>query len=492
MIVAETTGPHSFRVIDRERERVKLGAGAFRSGRLRPETMDAALSALSRFALLAQRLQVDRVLAVATSAVREAANGKQFLATVKAETGIDARTISGDDEARLIYTGVRHAVHLNGRRGLILDLGGGSLEAILGDSRRIWLAESLPLGVQRLRDFFGAEDPLPRKAREALIAHVRKQAASVVARTRKRGFDTVVLTSGTHLTLGLACLRLRGRDPWGSLNGYLIGTGELQDLSAQLLDLDAAGRMRLPGIDQRRADTVHLGAAVLVTVLEMLKAEEVQLCGASLREGMVLQHLSRKNGAAGEPDVRRASALDLLRRLGGDEKRAAHLAGLALQIFDGARQAHGLAREYRSLLEAAGLLEDLGRAIHLHDREHLAYQIIRGGGLRGFSDRELEIVGLTARYSRRGAPKPRHRHYSELEPDDRHVVKILAGIMRIADGLDRGRGSVVREVRCRRRGGTLVLQCGTRGNAELELFSARRATQLLEQAMDTDIAIERA
>ncbi|MBK9975325.1 MAG: Ppx/GppA family phosphatase [Planctomycetes bacterium] len=489
MIVADVAGPHSFYVIDRERERVKLGAGAFKSGRLRPENTQAALEALARFATLCKRLKVDKIVAVATSAVREARNGPEFLAAVARRTGIKARVIDGEEEARLIYRGVRHATDIENTRALLLDLGGGSLEVMYGNATRLRVAKSFPLGVQRLRDFFGAQDPLTRRQRDKLLKHIRTLTGPTLARIKRMGVDKVICTSGTHMTLGLTCLRLRGRDPWGSLNGYVIRASELRDLCGTLLGQDAGQRTRLPGIDERRADTIHFGAAVLQTMLDAVKASQFQLCGASLREGVLLQEIERmgRKPLAAAPRV--ASALDLVRRAGGDPTRARHLAMLAMQIFDASRRAHGLTLRDRDLLETAALLEDLGRTLHLQDREHLSYQIIRGGGLRGLSDNELEIVGLTARYSRGGAPKARHRHFSELDPDSQHVVRVLAGILRIADGLDRGRAGVIKSLRCRLARGVLRISPQSSADTALEQWSAQRATKLFSQAVDVDVVI---
>jgi len=488
MIVADVTGPGSFFVIDRERERVKLGAGAFKSGKLRPESMAAALVALQRFATLCKRLDVNRIHAVATSAVREAANGRDFLAQVKRRTGIDARVIGGKDEAHLIYRGIRHGVDLGRRRGLMLDLGGGSLEVMYGNADKLMIAESLPLGVQRLRDFFGGQDPPSRKVRNQLMKHIRQKLEPLLDRIRKRGIDTVICTSGTHMTLGLACLRLRGRDPWGALNGYVIRASELRDLHAQLMDTNGVGRSRLPGIDERRADTIHFGSAVLTTILDLTRVREFQLCGASLREGLLLSKLPGQ-AKADSQSARVASALDLVRRAGGNPARSRHVAKLAVALFDASRRAHGLSARHRELLETAALLEDLGRGLHLQDREHLTYQLIRGGGLRGLTDIELEIVGLTARYSRGGAPKSRHRHFAEIDPDSQHVVRVLAGILRVADGLDRGRAGVVRDIRCRLGGGKLRISPVARGDASVEVHAASRASKLFSQSVDLDVVI---
>jgi exopolyphosphatase/guanosine-5'-triphosphate,3'-diphosphate pyrophosphatase len=493
MIVADSSGPHTFQVIERERERVKLGAGAFANGMLMPEPKAAALEALDRCAKLCKRLRVQRVIATATSAVREARNGRQFLTEVKKLTGLNVRVIDGQEEARLIYRGIRHSTDLRGRRALMLDLGGGSLEVMYGDANKLMIAESLPLGVQRLADQFGSEEALSRKARAELLKLIAKRSGPVLRRIKRRGIDLLVCTSGTQLTLGLACLRLRGRDPWGSLNGCVIQLAELRDLSAQLSHVNAADRTRLPGIDERRADVVHLGAIVLVEAMEAVGVEEMQLCGASLREGLLLKEMQGIHRTIGDPPcVRIASSFELIDVLGASRKRAQHMAHIACRIFDGTRRAHRLERRDRDLLESAALLSEIGSRINFFDREHNSYQLIRGGGLRGLTDREIEIIGLVTRYSRRGSPKERHAHFAALDTDAQHIVRVLAGMLRIAAGLDRGHDCRVSDVTCRERGGVIRMYAKASKSIDLEIDAAQYATRLLVKTIDRDIEIKHA
>jgi exopolyphosphatase/guanosine-5'-triphosphate,3'-diphosphate pyrophosphatase len=491
MIVADTFGPHSFRVIERERERVKLGAGAFRSGMLMPENSAAALAALERFAALCERLKVKRIIANATSAVREAGNGREFIELVRKRAGIKVRIIDGRQEADLIYRGIRHSSDLVGKRALMMDLGGGSLEVMYGDARRLKAAASLPLGVQRLGDMFGTQDALSRRARADLHKLIDKYSGPILRRVKRSGVDVVICTSGTQLTLGLACLRLRGRDPWGSLNGCVIQLAELRDLSAQLSNVSATDRTRLPGIDERRADVVHLGAIVLVATMEAVGADEMQLCGASLREGLLLEEMARiHKSRAPVPDVRLASAGELIEVLGADPVRSARLARIACRIYDDTRRAHDLGKRERDLLETAALLAEIGARINFFDREHNSYQLIRGGGLRGLTDREIEIIGLITRYGRRGSPKERHAHFAALDTEAQHLVRVLAGILRIAAGLDRGHDGRVTDVRCRERAGVVRIYVKAKKNAELEVEAARNAARLLVKTIDRDIEVK--
>ena len=504
MIIVETDGRGGLRVIDREREMLKLGSGTFTTHKIREDRYAETVQVLGHFATLARRHNVSEILAVATSAVREAENGPALLAEIKSHTGIDVRLIEGQEEARLIWRGVTHCVDLRKRRGLIIDVGGGSVELIVGDARSVQVMDSLPLGVQRLKDFFGTSDPLPSPTRDELVRHVTMVASAAIAKAQRAGFEVTILTSGTLLALGLAAIRARGADPWAALDGQLVSTRELKELSTQLLAMDQTERLRVPGIDERRADTMHLASALAVTLLELLKVEQVLLSNATLRQGLVLDRLA----LAGEPpplDIRRDSIGELLATLSGaaygasraSERSAApservhgdHVADLAVQLFDLTATAHKLGALERDLCGFSAQLSDIGRNINYMGHEHLAYHLTRGAGLRGFTTREIDIMGLAARYHRKGNPKPRHHHYAELDANDRQIVKVLAGIIRIADALDRGRIGIVTRVTGNVGRRKIELEAASNSDVTLEVWAANRQTQLLGRAIDREISV---
>ncbi len=493
MIIVRATSDHSFEIVDREKDMVKLGAGAFRSGRLDDGAIRAGLATLARYRKLAERFGVDEVIAVATSAVREALNGGDFLDAVKRETGIVANVVSGDEEARLIYLAVRHAIDLTDRRALIVDVGGGSVEVTVGGARELRLSQHLKLGVQRLRDLFGREDPLPAKARKALEAFVRERAEPVLARARDVGFQLAVGTSGSILGLGAAAWLRRGREPWISPNGQVVRAEEVRDLAERLAGLDAAARARLPGVDAQRADTIHLAGLLVATLLEIARAESLTLCECALREGVVLDYLARQadrlRAEEEVPDIRRRSALDLARRSGQAGPHAERVAELALSIFDQTGKIHGLGLPERRLLEDAALIHDVGKHLGFERHEHHGYYMIRNADLRGFTDEEVELMALITRYHRKAMPKRRHREFGSLPRRGRRLVRLLAGILRIAEGLDRSQFQVVRAVRCAVAPDRLEVRAIVDGDAELELWAARRKSALLARALGRDVEI---
>lgn len=494
MLIAESSGDGSFEIVDREKDMIKLGAGAFRSGRLSEAAVRGGVETLRKFRMLLDRHRVDQVVAVATSAVREASNGREFLALVEKRTGLRPRIISGQEEARLIHRGVREVIDLTRRRALILDVGGGSVEAIVGDARGMQLSASLKLGVLRMRDLLGDEDPLSRDARRRLEAVTRETAGPVLARAREIGFEVVVGTAGTILALGLAVHLRQGNERWASPDGRVLRRDELHRLAQDLAAMDAEDRGQVDWIDAHRCDTIHLGALVLDELLELAGADEVVLCDASIRHGVLLEQLARSgNGSADGSggDLRRRSVLRLLRHCGQAGRHAVRVSDLALQIFDQTRRLHprGIGAAERTILEYGALLHDVGRHVGFENHEHHGAYLIRHAPLRGFSADEVELLALVSRYHRKSTPKSKHREIVALSPRQRRAVRVLAGIVRIAEGLDRGHVQAVRSVRCAISPARLRIVAEAAGDAALEVWAAQRKAALLERVFGRKVEI---
>lgn len=493
MIVVETDGERSFEVIDRAKEMVLLGRSVFEHARLSDDAFRAGISAVSKLVKLAERHGVERTRAVATSAIREAANGVEFLHALTEAVGLEAEVISGREEARYIYLAVRSALDLATRPALIIDCGGGSVELIVGDAREERLAASLELGVQRLRARFGP-GPLEKKARKELEALVRRLAGPVLEAARRAGFDLVVGTSGTISALGQAAQRLRGGAPSPTLTGQALGLDELRALADRLAPLTPAERVSALGLDALRADTLHLGAVLVERLLTLSGKERLVLSSAALREGVIIDALEgardERSSAELERDVRRQSVLELMRRAGQTGPHPERVARLALSLFDQTRELHRLGSRERMLLEYAALLHDVGQLIGYERHEHHAAYIIRNSELRGFSELERELIAQLTRYHRKARPKRRDADFMALSPRARRAVRVLAGLLRVADGLDRGHHQIVRSVRVERAGRALRVVAQTTADSELELWGARCKDKLMARALGVEVRLE--
>jgi len=494
MVIVEVSGSGTFRVIDREKEMVRLGALTLSRGQLSAAAMKRGLEALAKYRRLAATHNVDKIIAVATSAIREASNGEDFLDRIGRQIGFWPKAISGEEEARLIYLAALHSVHLEGKRALVVDIGGGSVEMALGAGSRTEQTVSAKLGVLRMTEQFVRSDPLSSKDEARLVDHVETELSEQVARIRQAGFDCAIGTSGTILALGALAHAMDNGSSAESLHHVAVKAASIHALRKRLVTSDLKARLRIPGLDERRADIIVAGAVVLDTILQRLGVEELMLCEWSLREGIILSYINRHPRtlarAEAYPDVRRRSVVALAERCVYDEAHAARVAALALSLYDGTRRHHGLGDAERSLLEYAALLHDVGHHISYPGHHKHTYYLIKNGDLRGFHPLEIEVVANVARYHRRGHPSKRHAPYAALPKDARRTVRVLAGCLRIADALDRSHRQVVRRVLVSERQGVLRLQLDAAGNSELELWGVARPGRLLEKALGVGLRVE--
>ncbi|HEY6554695.1 MAG TPA: Ppx/GppA phosphatase family protein [Vicinamibacteria bacterium] len=494
MVVVEVAGSGGFAVIEREKEMVRLGAGTLARGMLSAAAMKRGLAVLLKYKQLARNHRVDKLVAVATSAVREARNGEDFLEQVGRETGIWPRVASGEGEARLIYLAALHSIHLEGKRALVVDIGGGSLELALGAGRRLEWAVSEKLGVLRMTERFVQSDPLSGKDEGRLEAAILKALLPHVEAVREAGFECAIGTSGTILALGAMAHHLEHGQAPETLHHLKVSSRTLHELRRQLVASTERERLRLPGLDARRADLLVAGAVLLDTVLERLGVEELTLCEWALREGILLDYIDRhpRSVARAEaiPDPRKRSVIALAERCLFDEPHARHVAGLSVALFDQTRERHGLGERERSLLEYAALLHDIGHHISYPGHHKHTYYLIKNAGLRGFDPLEIELLANVARYHRRGHPRRRHAEFGALPKPARQTVRVLAGLLRVADALDRSHRQTIRAVSVVERAGVLKIRGEATGDCELELWGVPRRTALLEEALELPVRID--
>jgi exopolyphosphatase/guanosine-5'-triphosphate,3'-diphosphate pyrophosphatase len=492
MVVAQVESDGRFRVLDRAKEMVRLGRRSLNSGRLSSEAMTAGLRTLVAFRTLAERQGVVRFNAVATSAVREASNGGDFIQRVKDEVGLRVKVIPGREEARLVYLGVRHAIDLRQQPTLIVDVGGGSVELILVDEGKPVALHSLKIGVARLSEKFLHTDPPAGKELAQLNAYLEEQLEPILSRVAKRPVRRVVGTSGTLLNLIAIAGYQRGEPPDNHLNNFSVSADDITRARRLVVKADREERLRIKGLDAKRVDLIVAGACLAECILRQGGAQELVACTWALREGVLLDFIARHPKGIEETerfaDPRRRSVARLARHLGETAEHGQHVARLALQLFDQLHDDLALADETREWLEFAAWLHDVGHHIGHKDHQRHSYYLITNGELLGFRRDELEIIGLTARYHQKAAPKDADDGYAALSKGERRTVRALSAILRIADGLDRSHYGVVREVAALRRHGRVTLQLLTAGDdAQLEIWEGQRRAGLLEEVLGLDV-----
>jgi exopolyphosphatase/guanosine-5'-triphosphate,3'-diphosphate pyrophosphatase len=494
MLVVRVREDLSFEVIDREKAMVRLGAGGLDGKALTAEAMTAALQAIARFRRLAESRQVDVMLAAATSATREARNGGEFLARIERETGIRAQVIGGVEEARLIHQAAVYGVDVGSGRAVVIDVGGGSVEITLGTAAEIQLARSFKIGVIRLTERFVRTDPLSQRDERRMTRHILDEVERHCDQITTAGFDRVIGTSGTILSIGTVAATMARGAPPGELRNLRVPAKQIRRVRKTVSKLDLEQRLALPGLDPRRADLTVAGAELLDTLLRRLGAEDLTLCDLALREGLVLDYIRRNRRKIARvdaiPDVRRRSAIELAERCHYQAEHAQHIARLALALFDQTRASHGLSDREREWLEYASLMHDIGALISFVRHHRHSYYLIKNGDLRGFQPDEIEVIALVARYHRRGTPKRSHDEYARLSSSLRRTVRMLASILRVAESLDRSHGQVITALDVQDRGKDVLLNIATNGDAELEVWATGQHLRPFEQLVGKPVRLE--
>ncbi len=500
----------SFSVIGKEKETVRLGEFCEDTGNLTEEAMNRCLVALHRCMKVAERFKADDVVAVATSAVREAGNGQIFIDRVKAEVGLSINLISGTEEARRIYLGAISGMELKGRPHAIIDIGGGSTEIILGRGGPPDFLSSSKVGAVRLTAQFVSTDPLSKREYDYLQAYVRgvlepniDQLKRKLAKRIDEGESPneplrVIGTSGTIECLAiLSAIEKTGIEP-DLLNGYCLTYADLTRCLNRLRKMSYAERLAVPGMNDRRAEIIVSGAVILHTAMKLLQVDRLKLCERSLREGVVvdwmLTHGLIENRMAFQDSVRDRSVRKLARKYKADGDRVAKF---AIALFDQTRAIlHHLSPLEREYLWVAAMLHNSGHYIGHSSHHKHSYYLIRNGGLLGFTETEIEIIANIARYHRKSQPKRRHENYSNLPTkQDRQVVEQLGAMLRIAVALDRGRSETIAALNSQHDPSTktLLLQITpTRpdNNCELELWNIDYKKAWFEEVFDVSVKAE--
>lgn len=486
MVVVRVDRAGAFEVVDRSKEMVKLGAGTLSSGVLSEEAMEAGLACLRRLQKLGKAHGCHYVVAAATSAVREADNRDEFLRRIQESTGLRVRVLSGLEEAELIFRAVQDGTDLSERKALVFDLGGGSTEIMVGNAFGLHLSESLPIGIIRMTEEFAQNPGVTSKKRyHALVTRVGELAGQVVEQARAVGFDVTIGTSGTFKCLGEMLDSGDEAHPRGVVHLPTVRRKELEKLAADLQGLDEPQRAALKRMNPKRAGNIAVGATIVLELMNQLGVEEARLSNRALRDGLVLEAI-RTIPALSEAlqrgkDLRRRSVLNLARRHGGDIDHGAHVADLALQLFDQTGGLHGLGTAARELLEYAGYLHDLGlQAGYSKHHKHSLY-LLTNAELAGFDADEVVELAVISRYHRKSLPSADHPEFAALSKSRRRVVCALAALLRVADGLDRTHRQLVQRVDVHHMKDRVVVEVQSRDDVELEIFAADRKQDLFQK-----------
>ncbi len=448
----------AFTIIAKEKATVRLGDRDKKTGRLTPTAIERAIAALKRCREVAQSLNAEETIAVATSAVRESPNGQNFIHQVEEEVGLVINLISGTEEARRIYLGVLSGMEFNHQPHVLIDIGGGSTELILGDGHEPRTLSSTKIGAVRLTAEMVSSDPISSSDFNYLQAYVRgmleRPIEELQAQLQPGEKPRMVGTSGTieaiatihaHEKLGFV------PDP---LNGYQFSLKDLRDIVNRLRKLSYTERLDLPDMSERRAEIIVAGAVILQETMTLLGLDSITICERALREGVVvdwmLTHGLIEDRLRYQSSIRQRSVLKIAHKYHVNLEHSERVAKFALGLFD---QTQGTLHDWgtaeRELLWSSAILHNCGHFVSHSSHHKHSYYLIRNGDLLGYTEVEIEAIANLARYHRKSVPKKKHENYRNLSSKQhRQAVSQLSTLLRLAVALDRRQIGAIQDLQC--------------------------------------------
>lgn len=508
LIIAEAHPDGSYRVLDDEKELTRLGTGLDGTGRLDASNMEHGIAAVERMTNIARGFGVQRLRAVATCAVREAANGDEFRRRCLEKTGIEVEVVSAEEEAFLEYRSVAAAFDLSSLTVSMVDIGGGSTEVVTASGGLIERVDTLPIGAVKMTERYGGPGKAGGKRLKELRHYLRGYFAEKIGKLEMK--PQLVIGSGGTLT-SLAAMAMHraqqrsgkgGPMPLGALRGYEVQRGELKSIFDELRGMTLSERMAFPGLSADRADIIVPGLAILHELCRYLGARRVRVHDGGIRDGLLLAMVAELFPKAAEritltPTLVATDRMTVVRRFARscrcDEAHGEHVAKLSLRLFDQLAAlgigGGGLAEEAREILQAGALLLDVGYIVNYEKHHRHSYNLIVHSELAGWSRKELKLIAAIARYHRGAMPRDEHGAMEGLSADERRMVASLSAIVRVAVGLDRTHNQAVRDVRVARVGGDgagLRVIVESAMDPSVDIWGAQRKSELFTQVFGVE------
>lgn len=484
VIVVNTTLGYAYRLEDEIREVVRLRQGLTKHG-LGREAMDRAIFTLRLFKRFCDSMEVDEIIATATSAVREAANGPAFLERVRLEVGISLRVLTGEQEAYYGVLGVLNEVHID--NSIIVDIGGGSAQISEVRQQRFERGQSLTLGALALTEQFIQHDPITPDEIKVVQTEINEQ-LDTIAWLKPKNLAIIGL-GGTIRNLA-RIEAARQIYPLNTLHAFKLTRASIEQTISDLQQNTLDNRRTIHGLKPDRADIILPGAMVIATIMKRLKTNFITVSTNGLREGLFFEQFWHHLSYPVIADVRRFSVLNMARVYNYQKNHANHVRYLAGRLFEQLTPLHGYSPQERELLDAAALIHDLGTIISYRNHHKHSQTLIINSGLPGFSPREVALIALMTRYHRKGTPDP-SPFALVLDEDDTLLLTRLAAILRLAEFLERGRNATVDDIIATWDDKTLYLTLVADEYPAVELWETERnAVSLVKNAFKLDVVLD--
>ncbi len=486
LAIAEAKNAKDLDVVENHRESVRLGHDVFKGGNIREETLSRSIAAFSRFQSLLAQKGVQKVVAVGTSALREALNREIFVDRIAQETGISVSVIGAEEEARLIFQAVNQKLPLKDESALLVDVGGGSMEITCVAEGEILFIDSFKMGTVRLLENFNRRRNSEKKFNQMVREYVDTIQKRIQKEIGQRKVRVFIGTGGNVEALGDLRKDLLGKDR------NKLPADDLATILEKLQEMSFEERVQKLGLRPDRADVIVPAAIVLQRLLKFVDASEILIPNVGLKEGVlydVAQELFEgKRVLRGEQLS--FAAKQLGRKYQFDEQHAEAVVRHCSKLFDETRALHRLTPEYRTLLEVAAWLHDIGHFVNTIGHHKHTHYLLSAAPLIGLSETQNAIVANVARYHRKAFPKLQHPAYKALSEKDRVVVMKLAALLRVADALDTEHANKVKEIEIEFKKPKFRLRLKGEGDLLLEKWALREKAKLFEEVFGLEFHIE--
>ncbi len=498
LLITEVNSEGEFYVKHKFKEMVKLGEGGIDTDIITEAAFQRGLNALKVFSQYIQQHKCNRIIAFATSAIRTAKNGKDFINKVYEQTGIEIKVINGNEEAALIYEGVRNGIQLSNQEPvLIMDIGGGSVEFIVANSLHPLLLRSLKLGASRIYETFKPSDPMTPQQITLIENFYYQELKSLFEEVKEFNIKKIIGTSGAFETLATMIAYQNGDNlsASGNINGYRFYSEQFSNVFQLLINSNREQRLQIQGMDKQRVDLINVAALLIATVQKHLNIEQFIVSNYALKDGIFYTHLGSKvhgigASSANEKSLRDKSVSNLCKKYNCVEQHTNKVLQIALSLFEQTKELHWYGDLEKELLTHSALLHDVGYFIHRSGHHKHGQYIIMNSQLPGFSNDELLLIGNIVRYHRKSLPSKEHPYYNVLTPEHKTMVKKLASFLRLADHLDKGHRGLVQKLMVHCTPQMVHIDVIANEDISPELEAANKEKALFEDAFKVKLTLQ--
>ena len=477
-----------FTVIDEIRESVRLGQDMERDGFLKRERADETIKTLKMFRKLCDAHKVDKIMAVATAAVRRAKNQRGFLDEVSATCGIQLKVLSDEEESNYVYQGVINSIDYP--RGIIMEIGGGSTKIIHYNRRNILNYATLPFGAVTLTDLFKDDGISSEKQTEKIEEFFTEQLKSIEWLSEVQPETCFIGVGGSFRNLCKVSKMVK-RYPLDIIHNYNVSLDEFNHIYDMIRVLDLDKKKKIKGLSSDRADILPSALAVVKSFMGFMNFDNITISGSGLREGMMLNYSNPQSIDKPVSDVLNYSLNTLIKMYGTDTAHVENTVNLAIQLFKQLRVLHKFPRQYAKILKIAASLHDTGLSVKFYNSQKHSWYIILNSNIYGVSHREIVLAAfVVAEHKKSNVCMGDWTKYKDLvTEEDLDVVKKLGVILRLAESLERTRTGVVKSIDCDILGDSVIMKTVTEGDATLEIKEAELSIGEFRKAFRKNLSI---